>query len=120
MSIIRRTKLMLLLMILIAAGLVITGPVPGEAQAYKLEERQLALFREVMGKIQNDYVREVPDKELVEGAVNGMLQSLDPHSSYLTEDLFKELREESVGEFGGSRHRNLAGAWGAYGYQPHG
>ncbi len=101
MSIIRRTKLMLLLMILIAAGLVITGPVPGEAQAYKLEERQLALFREVMGKIQNDYVREVPDKELVEGAVNGMLQSLDPHSSYLTEDLFKELREESVGEFGG-------------------
>jgi carboxyl-terminal processing protease len=54
-----------------------------------------------MGIVQKNYVKEVSDKELIQGAINGMLQSLDPHSSFLTEDLFKELQVETKGEFGG-------------------
>ena len=46
-------------------------------------------------------MKEVTDKELIQGAISGMLQSLDPHSSYLTEDMFKELQVETKGEFGG-------------------
>lgn len=54
-----------------------------------------------MGIVQKHYVKDVPDKELVQGAINGMLQSLDPHSQYLNEEMFKELQVETKGEFGG-------------------
>lgn len=63
--------------------------------------RQLKLFNDVMKMVRRNYVREVTDKELIQGAVNGMLQSLDPHSSYLTPEQFKELQVETKGEFGG-------------------
>jgi len=63
--------------------------------------KELRLFRQIMGIVQKNYVKEVPDKDLIQGAINGMLQSLDPHSSFLTEDLFKELQVETKGEFGG-------------------
>lgn len=63
--------------------------------------RELQLFRRVMGIVQKNYVKDVSDKDLIQGAINGMLQSLDPHSSYLTEDQFKELQVETKGEFGG-------------------
>ncbi len=63
--------------------------------------KELQLFRRVMGIVQKNYVKDVADKELIQGAINGMLQSLDPHSSYLTEDQFKELQVETKGEFGG-------------------
>ncbi len=75
--------------------------VPEEALAWKIDHRELKLFRKAMQIIQEDYARDVKDKELINGAINGMLQSLDPHSSYLTEDLFKELQVETRGEFGG-------------------
>ncbi len=54
-----------------------------------------------MGIVQKHYVKDVTDKELVQGAINGMLQSLDPHSQYLNEEMFKELQVETKGEFGG-------------------
>lgn len=63
--------------------------------------RELKLFRQVMEIVRKNYVKEVTDKELIQGAVSGMLQSLDPHSSYLTEEMFKELQVETKGEFGG-------------------
>jgi carboxyl-terminal processing protease len=63
--------------------------------------KELRLFRQVMGIVQKNYVKEVSDKELIQGAINGMLQSLDPHSSFLTEEMFKELQVETKGEFGG-------------------
>ena len=46
--------------------------------------RQLNLFGDVFERVRSDYVEEVSDKELIEAAINGMLVSLDPHSSYLT------------------------------------
>ncbi len=69
----------------------------GQSQDYK----ELRLFREVMDIVQKNYVKDVSDKELVHGALNGMLQSLDPYSQYLNEEMFKELQVETKGEFGG-------------------
>ena len=62
---------------------------------------QLKKFSEVYARIKNDYVEVVDDKQLITDAISGMLKGLDPHSDYLNEDSFKELREGTSGEFGG-------------------
>jgi len=61
----------------------------------------LDLFGDVFDKVKRDYVEDVSDKDLVENAINGMLSSLDPHSSYLNEKEFDEMRIQTKGEFGG-------------------
>jgi carboxyl-terminal processing protease len=61
----------------------------------------LRVFAEVFGRIKSDYVERVPDKRLIEEAIQGMLTGLDPHSSYLDEDEYRELRVGTSGEFGG-------------------
>ncbi|VAW78580.1 Carboxyl-terminal protease [hydrothermal vent metagenome] len=62
---------------------------------------ELRTFTDVFGRIKNDYVEDVDDKELLENAVRGMLSGLDPHSSYLDREQFKELQVGTTGEFGG-------------------
>ena len=61
----------------------------------------LNLFGEVMERAKNSYVEEITDKKLIESAIDGMLTSLDPHSSYLDEESFKYMREQTSGKFGG-------------------
>ena len=61
----------------------------------------LNLFGEIMERTKSSYVEEVSDKQLVEAAINGMLTSLDPHSSYLTEEDFRYMNEQTKGKFGG-------------------
>ena len=61
----------------------------------------LNLFGEVMERAKATYVEEVSDKKLIESAINGMLTSLDPHSSYLDEDDFSYMSEQTKGKFGG-------------------
>ncbi len=61
----------------------------------------LNLFGEVMERAKNSYVEEVDDKKLIESAINGMLVSLDPHSSYLDAQSFKYMNEQTKGKFGG-------------------
>jgi carboxyl-terminal processing protease len=63
--------------------------------------RQLELFGDVMSRVQTDYVTEVDDAELIEAAINGMLQSLDPHSSYMPADAFRDMQVTTRGEYGG-------------------
>ncbi len=63
--------------------------------------RQLALFGDVFERIRSSYVTEPDDEELVENAINGMLASLDPHSSYLNAKDFSDMRVQTRGEFGG-------------------
>jgi carboxyl-terminal processing protease len=101
MSINRCAKLVLFFMVLILADFDVSVALSKEEQDYRMDYRQLALFRRVMESIRKDYVREVEDKELIAGAVKGMLQALDPHSSYLPEDVFKQFRADYQGEFGG-------------------
>ncbi|UUP17505.1 S41 family peptidase [Nitratireductor thuwali] len=63
--------------------------------------RQLAIFGDIFERVRAQYVTEPDDKELVESAINGMLTSLDPHSSFLNADAAKDMRVQTKGEFGG-------------------
>lgn len=63
--------------------------------------RQLNLFGDVFERVRGQYVEEMTDEELVETAIQGMLSSLDPHSSYLDADGFKDMQVQTRGEFGG-------------------
>lgn len=81
---------------------------PAEAKKAKKEEapkasvyHYLNIFSETFKRAKTDYVEEVPEQKLIEYAINGMLSSLDPHSSYLNEEMFKEMQEQTKGEFGG-------------------
>lgn len=73
------------------------------AKSRKLELplNQLVQFSEVYSRIKQDYVEEVDDKKLITDAISGMLAGLDPHSAYLDEEAFTELRVGTSGEFGG-------------------
>ena len=68
-----------------------------DADIYEL----LNLFGDVMEKTKTSYVEEVTDQKLIESAINGMLSSLDPHSSYLDAKNFKYMTEQTKGKFGG-------------------
>jgi carboxyl-terminal processing protease len=61
----------------------------------------LESFSNVLAIVQKNYVQEVKTNQLVEGAINGMLSALDPHSAYLTPDLYRELQVDTEGSFGG-------------------
>ena len=63
--------------------------------------QQLNLFGDVFEKIRSDYVEPVSDEKLVEAAINGMLTSLDPHSSYLNPKDWEDMQVQTKGEFGG-------------------
>ncbi|HCW69537.1 S41 family peptidase [Thalassospira lucentensis] len=67
------------------------------AETYRL----LNLFGDVFEQVKTKYVEKVDDKQLIEAAINGMLTSLDPHSSYLNMDNFEEMQVDTRGEFGG-------------------
>ena len=63
--------------------------------------KQLNLFGDVFQRVQEQYVEEVTDKKLIESAISGMLQSLDPHSSYLSPESYKDMQVKTKGTFGG-------------------
>ncbi len=63
--------------------------------------QEVRTFTEIFGRIKSDYVEELDDKTLLEYAIRGMLSGLDPHSSYLNEEDFRELQVGTTGEFGG-------------------
>jgi len=62
---------------------------------------KIDLFSEVLEKIQNDYVEEIDQSEAMDSAINGLLQSLDPYSSYMNQKDFEDSQTETSGEFGG-------------------
>jgi carboxyl-terminal processing protease len=80
-------------------ALLLSGPAVTEksSDTYK----QLDLFGAVFERVRSSYVDKVTDKKLIESAINGMLQSLDPHSSYMDADSWKEMQVQTKGEFGG-------------------
>lgn len=63
--------------------------------------KDIKTFSEVLDMIRKNYVDEVDTTELMQGAINGMIRSLDPHSSFMTPDSYKELEVETQGHFGG-------------------
>ncbi|MEZ5898588.1 MAG: S41 family peptidase [Hyphomicrobium sp.] len=63
--------------------------------------RQLDLFGDVLERVRSDYVEKPDDTQLIESAINGMLSSLDPHSSYMSPKSFRDMQVQTRGEFGG-------------------
>ena len=63
--------------------------------------KKIDLFGEVLEKINKEYVEETNQSEGMDAAINGLLQSLDPYSSYMSPEIFKEMQTETSGEFGG-------------------
>ena len=62
---------------------------------------KIDLFGEVLEKIKKDYVDEVNQSEIMDSAINGVLQSLDPYSAYMSPELFREMQTDTSGQFGG-------------------
>ena len=89
----------------LSGGIVVTqvaGPlVAQEAETEESVYQQLDLFGDVFERIRAQYVEEVSTEDLVSAAINGMLTSLDPHSSYLSAKDFEEMQVDTKGEFGG-------------------
>ena len=90
----------------ILTGAVVTTQVAGPLVAQESTRNstvyeQLDLFGDIFERIRAQYVEEVDEKELIEAAINGMLTSLDPHSSYLSPDDAADMRVQTRGEFGG-------------------
>lgn len=86
---------------IIIVGLFALVALPLAAIAGSDTYRQLDLFGRVFERIRSDYVEEVGDANLVEAAINGMLRSLDPHSSYLNPETYRDMQVQTRGEFGG-------------------
>ena len=92
----------LLALAVLAAGSTVVSLAKSPATATNSEiYRQLDLFGEVLERVRADYVEAPDDSKLIEAAINGMLNGLDPHSAYLTPKHFRDMQVQTRGEFGG-------------------
>jgi len=87
------------LLVVIASSFV--HQVSAKESAFGDRYRHLRVFTDVLALVQRNYVEAVEIEKLVEGAIKGMLQGLDPHSGYLNTEMYSELRVETKGKFGG-------------------
>jgi carboxyl-terminal processing protease len=92
----------ILLLVGIAIGFFLAAQwVPNVSAVPRQDYESLEAFTNILSIVKKNYVEDVNTKSLVSGAINGMLSSLDPHSAYLTPDLYKELQMDTQGRFGG-------------------
>lgn len=87
-------------------ALLLTSPVLAQKAPPKITENrsrfeQLELFNKVLHLIETQYYRPVSTEKLVEGALKGMMETLDPHSAFLNKDFFEKMQNDTAGEFGG-------------------
>ncbi len=99
-------KLLMAALVGTATSVLVTTQITGPLVAQESEKKssvyeQLDLFGDIFERIRAQYVEEVEESELIEAAINGMLTSLDPHSSYLPPKDFDNMRTQTSGEFGG-------------------
>lgn len=98
----KQVSLFVLVLLCAGLGLFFSGhTVPNVLAIPKEDYETLETFTNLIAIVRKNYVEEVDTKELINGAINGMLNSLDPHSAYLTPDLYKDLQMETQGRFGG-------------------
>jgi carboxyl-terminal processing protease len=91
-----------LLLVGIALGFFLAAQwVPNVSAVPRQDYESLEAFTNILAIVKKNYVEDVETKNLVSGAINGMLSSLDPHSAYLTPELYKELQMDTQGRFGG-------------------
>jgi len=99
----RYFKAGIFLALLLLVGLTVHNRLPvNDAQAYNDSTySQIRLFSEALSIVQKNYVEEPEPENLIRGAIEGMLQSLDPHSSFMDPDMYKEMQIDTEGEFQG-------------------
>ena len=90
-------KIIIYLFIIVSQFFLINKINSSEIEIYK----KIDLFGEVLEKINKEYVDEINQSESMDSAINGLLQSLDPYSAYMTPKTFKEMQTDTSGEFGG-------------------
>ncbi|MGZ8427581.1 MAG: S41 family peptidase, partial [Candidatus Binatia bacterium] len=103
MRLVKRHGTPLLLIVLgIGIGFFVSAQwVPNVSAVGRQDYESLEAFSNILSIVKKNYVEDVETKNLVNGAINGMLNSLDPHSAYLTPDLYKDLQSDTQGRFGG-------------------
>jgi len=88
--------------VMLAVAVMAWNPVSGFVQADAATDyEQLQKFSRVMEMVRRAYVEDVQDEKLIDGALSGMLSSLDPHSTYMDKEMYKQMTVETKGEFGG-------------------
>jgi carboxyl-terminal processing protease len=81
--------------------LAFAGAPPPAVNHAEATYKQLELFARVLSYVQNNYVEQVDEQQLMHGAIKGMLDTLDPHTQFMPPDIFKEMKIDTSGEFGG-------------------
>ena len=100
----KKTAAKFLLPILIVLGALALMGLRNDGNAAAKDKnfyKDIKTFNEVLDMVRKNYVDEVDTTPLMQGAINGMIRSLDPHSAFMTPDLYKELEVETQGQFGG-------------------
>ncbi len=99
----RKKKLSILLVtvMLLLCGLFSFGRIEAQEAGAASDYQDLQLFTDVLTIVKRSYVEEVTIKDLVYGAIDGMLASLDPHSGFMSPEIYKEMKVDTRGEFGG-------------------
>lgn len=101
---------------ILTAGL-LTGSALAAGESSRFDA--LKRFSQVLDIVERYYVKETPRKDLVDGALKGMLQELDPHSTLMSREEFKEMQESTSGEFFGIGVEITPGKQPAYRRHPH-
>ena len=91
----------LITLILLVTLMMPTTVFSAEASTNENDYKNLEIFTDVLALIQSSYVEEADSQELLYGAIRGMLKTLDPHSSFLTPEMFEDMQADTHGEFGG-------------------
>jgi len=101
MSLLKPRRRLCATVVLVAAIWLAGGGVKTVGAVARESYENIEVFTNILAIVQKNYVDAVTTKQLIEGAINGMLTSLDPHSAYLTPDLYRELQVDTQGSFGG-------------------
>src|SRR6195256_4673235 len=100
-KIVRKKQIVLMLLVAVlvsmCAGVVMAKRLPAQGGVYE----QLKVFTEALSYVESNYVEEVESEKVIQGAIRGMLKTLDPHSSFMPPDVYREMQVETEGRFGG-------------------
>jgi carboxyl-terminal processing protease len=92
---------MLVVLVLVSASFLVGAGMAKRVLARGDDYENLRVFTEVLSLVQSNYVEDIENKKLVEGAIKGLLKTLDPHTSYMPPEMYKEMQVETEGQFGG-------------------
>jgi len=100
MKMLHKMMLIAVAVMVIAGGVTAWNLLASQASA-ATNYKQLQKFSQVMEMVRRSYVEKVEDEKLIDGALSGMLRNLDPHSTYMNKEMYKQMRVDTTGKFGG-------------------